>query len=535
MLANQRRYDVDWLRTLALGLLIVYHIAVAFQPFGSAILFIQNEETLDALWVPMRMLNVWRIPILFLISGMGVAFAMRRRSWRALLNDRTARILLPLLFGSIFIAPISIYLATIWYQLNEGGGGSYVPTAAHLWFLSNIYLYVLLLLPLFTYFKNHPENRFLQGLGWLVSQPLGIFIISHPVVAETLLVQPWSFETYASTLHGLALGLVLFLTGFLFISVERDFWPAVTRHRFVALLLGVVLYAFRITFETSPMWLIGIESVSWMLAILGFGALYLNQSSKGLRYLSAAVYPIYIIHLPVQTALSYLLFQLELSAWIKFILLVIGTFTLSFVLYEFVLRRVNWMRPLFGMQREGAAAPAQAKEAVSETLSWGTILGVTGFILTAVAGIIIALFFIFGSGSPETELLNGSVTDRFRAEGVSRSAEENLLEVESLWGTLNAALDAEDIRRTHILALEIFVLLDVVENPDAEGLDPSLQETIERKREEADSRSSEENLNAARGLTIMLREGIGTREIGRAKDHAVEIYAIMAHLQEMGR
>ncbi|SVA84838.1 uncharacterized protein METZ01_LOCUS137692, partial [marine metagenome] len=30
----KRRYDVDWLRVLALGLLIIYHISVVFQPWA---------------------------------------------------------------------------------------------------------------------------------------------------------------------------------------------------------------------------------------------------------------------------------------------------------------------------------------------------------------------------------------------------------------------------------------------------------------------------------------------------------------------
>lgn len=534
-LAGQRRHDIDWLRTLALGLLIIYHIVVAFQPFASAILFIQNEESLVSLWIPMMMLNVWRIPILFLISGMGVAFAMRRRSWRALLNDRTARILLPFVFGSIFVAPLSTYLATMWYQLNPDGSGSYFPNPAHLWFLGNIYLYVLLLLPLLTFFKHHPENRFLRTVRWLFRQPLGIFVVALPVVAETLVIRPWSFVTYASTLHGLVLGFLLFLTGFLFIKVESDFWPAVTGHRFVALGVGLVLYAFRIMNDEAIMWLIGIESVSWMLAILGFGALYLNQPSKMLSYLSAAVYPIYIIHLPIQTALSYLLFPLELSAWIKLILLVSGTFAVSFTLYELVLKRISWIRPLFGMKRDDSDSSPQANEAVGEKLTWGTILGISGFILTIVAGIIFAIFFLFDS--PETDLLDIPVVDRFRAEGLSRSTDENLREVEFLWGELNAALEREDAGRAQILALEIVILLDVVENPDREGLDPAFEEIVEGKQKDAAARSAEENLNMAGDLTLSLREELGRREIDLAKETAIGIYAITEYLQEieMGR
>jgi len=69
-----RRNDVDWIRVIALGLLIIYHAVVAFQPWGHKIWFIENGEHLEVLWIPMAMINVWRIPILFMVSGMGVFF-----------------------------------------------------------------------------------------------------------------------------------------------------------------------------------------------------------------------------------------------------------------------------------------------------------------------------------------------------------------------------------------------------------------------------------------------------------------------------
>ena len=31
---SQRRYDIDWLRTLAMGLLIIYHVVISFQSVG---------------------------------------------------------------------------------------------------------------------------------------------------------------------------------------------------------------------------------------------------------------------------------------------------------------------------------------------------------------------------------------------------------------------------------------------------------------------------------------------------------------------
>ncbi len=103
MSSTSRRYDIDWLRVIAIGLLLIYHIGIGFQPFGVLIQFIQSNEPLEALWVPMSMLNIWRIPLLFFVSGMGVCFAIRKRNWKQLLLERGRRILVPFLFGMFLL------------------------------------------------------------------------------------------------------------------------------------------------------------------------------------------------------------------------------------------------------------------------------------------------------------------------------------------------------------------------------------------------------------------------------------------------
>ena len=64
-----RRYDIDWLRDFALGLLIVYHISIVFQPWSYFIYFPQSEKPLESIWLVMGLINIWRIPLLFIISG----------------------------------------------------------------------------------------------------------------------------------------------------------------------------------------------------------------------------------------------------------------------------------------------------------------------------------------------------------------------------------------------------------------------------------------------------------------------------------
>src|SRR5690349_23001336 len=140
-----RRYDIDWIRVIAIGLLLIYHIAIGFQPWGIMIAFIANSTSWDSLWIPMTMLNVWRIPLLFFVSGMGVYFALQNRNWKELLKERAARILIPFLFGVFVIFPISLYIWQSYYKF----GISYSPNPGHLWFLGNIFVYVVIFIPVF--------------------------------------------------------------------------------------------------------------------------------------------------------------------------------------------------------------------------------------------------------------------------------------------------------------------------------------------------------------------------------------------------
>ena len=347
--AKQRRYDIDWLRTFALGLLIIYHVVVSFQPWGYLIFFLQNRQPLPWIWNIMSMVNIWRIPLLFMVSGMGLHFAMQRRNWKQLLKDRTLRILVPFVSGYFLVCPISIYVALKYY----GSDASYVPNAGHLWFLANIYFYVLLLLPLFNYLKKHPENFILRLSREILSRPFGIFIMALPIMAEARLVNPQSFPTYANTSHGFWLGMICFFIGFIFISLKDVFWKSVAKIRRIAISMALLLYLVRFFvfhFTETPILLIAFESMCWMLAIFGYGSQYLNKPSGSLTYFSKAVYPIYIIHMPVQYGISYYLLPLPLPAILKLFLLLTGTFGVSLFLYEYVIRRLTWIRPLFGMK-----------------------------------------------------------------------------------------------------------------------------------------------------------------------------------------
>ena len=344
----KRRYDVDWLRTLAMALLITYHVVLCFQPWAGIIGFPRNDPSLEGVWPFMAMVNIWRIPILFLVSGMGVRFAMEHRDWKQLLKDRTVRILLPYLFGIVGLQSLANIMMPY-----LGWDAEYEITFGHLWFLLNIFIYFSCFMGIMLYLKDKPDNGLFRFLSKVIRWPAGIFLFALPLMLEAWLVNPQYFSSYVDTVHGWLMGAICFFIGFTFISLGDVFWPAVMRIRWLALALAAPLFLLRVFVleqDASFNWLIAFESMSWMLAVLGFSSRYLNRPSNRLRYFSRAVYPVYIIHLPIQFIAAYFLLPQSLPAYLKLALLLLCTYGFSLFLYEFVLRRLKWLRPLFGMK-----------------------------------------------------------------------------------------------------------------------------------------------------------------------------------------
>jgi peptidoglycan/LPS O-acetylase OafA/YrhL len=347
-MTTERRHDIDWLRVIAIGLLLIYHIAIVFQPWAMFIGFIRSDELMESLWKPMSMLNVWRIPLLFYVSGMGIYFAIRKRNWKELLFERSKRILLPFLFGMIAIVPLHFLIFQQYYNLPLG----YYAHPAHLWFLGNIFAYVLILLPLFFYLKKIENGRFMKGLSSLMSNPIGPLSISVFFILETIIVRPQAFEMYAQTWHGFFLGFLAFFFGFLFVYSGKAFWQTVLKWRWLYLGIAVVFYILRLmVFELkSPGYLIAIESNCWIYAIFGFGYKFLNKPGVALSYLSQAAYPIYIIHMFALYAAAMIILPLELPVIVKFTATIVFTGTMCFLIYEFIIRRIGFLRPLFGLK-----------------------------------------------------------------------------------------------------------------------------------------------------------------------------------------
>ena len=156
---STRRYDLDWLRVIAFGLLILYHTGMFYVTWDWHVKSVHAGPGIE--WL-MRLVNPWRLALLFVISGVALRFlADKTGSAARLARERTVRLGLPILFGmAVVVAPQS------WLQLTESGEfhGSFLkfwpqyldpashfsiitPTWNHLWYVVYLLVYTLLLAP----------------------------------------------------------------------------------------------------------------------------------------------------------------------------------------------------------------------------------------------------------------------------------------------------------------------------------------------------------------------------------------------------
>src|SRR5262245_12289406 len=149
-----RRADLDWLRVLAFGLLILYHAGMAWSGWSW---HVTSSDSIAWLREGMRFLNRWRMPLLFLVSGAAVMLALGSRPAGPFVRDRLRRLLLPLAFGMIVLVPPQVYLERLYRGQFDGSFLDWLPQAFHgvypagnlswhhLWFLAYVLVLTLAL------------------------------------------------------------------------------------------------------------------------------------------------------------------------------------------------------------------------------------------------------------------------------------------------------------------------------------------------------------------------------------------------------
>jgi hypothetical protein len=366
--AGQRRYDLDWLRILALGVLILYHIGMYYVAEWEW--HIKSAQTYAWLQDLMTLTNPWRMSLLFLLSAMGLSLAQQHMKAGRMLWLRSQRLLLPLLFGMFVVVVPQVYFEALSQQLIEPGYLQFwwqyinpqttllpehhspigLLTWNHLWFLPYVWCYSLLILLLRLPLNSFAQSRFVQQLParyalLLVLLLLGVswYFLRKLFPTTHALLDDW---------YGHAKYFGVFVAGYL-LAQQPLWWAAILKHRRMFLLGALCCYGLLLLdrhdmFEPyasmfdellfvrlSYGLVLSLNHWLWLLAVLGYAGWYLNRpvspiDPKGAiyRYASPAILPWYLLHqsliIVFASWLKPLAIPAGLEVWLLLLLTVAG-------------------------------------------------------------------------------------------------------------------------------------------------------------------------------------------------------------------
>ncbi len=397
-----RLYFLDWIRIFAFFVLIVYHTGMYYVSWDW---HVKSADASTAIEPLMMLSSPWRLGLLFMISGVASAYMLGKIRIRTFIGQRSWKLLVPLVFGMLVIVPPQAYFEVVEKVGYTGGYPEFMqlyvtgyhgfcrdhdclrlPTWNHLWFVTYLWLYTLVLGAL-AWIAGPRLQSWSDKLGSLLT---GWKIIVLPVAvlaaARFALADSYpSNHSVAGDWYNHALYGFLFLLGVM-LARQAGFWQRVEDIRWTSLGLWLAAWAVIVAYYSMPEALAAAPEVqAWrpvlrviysmgqwvpILTVCGFGHRHLRNDSANRRYLTQAVFPVYILHQTLIVSMAHWLKPVKLAAPVEGVVLVVLTFAISFGAFE-IIRRVPLLRPLFGLnlrtatasQTPAYASPAQAKAA----------------------------------------------------------------------------------------------------------------------------------------------------------------------------
>jgi glucans biosynthesis protein C len=371
---STRRYDLDWLRVLAILTIFTFH-TTRFFDLGDW--HVKNPATYLLAQTYIDFLVLWIMPLIFVISGMSLFYALGKGGFGRFAKDKVLRLGVPLLVGAFTHASIMVYLERtthhlfsgtyfqflpLYFQGFYGFGGNFAWMGLHLWYLLVLFVFSLVMYPFFRLLKG-PAKSALAAFTRFLSVPGMMYFLAAPIMWVLVTTNPRSILGMRD-MGGwyLFAYLFFFLNGFILISSDA-LQRRIIQFRWVSLALGLGIFAagfiyfsqagdplYRTMIYTLYQCLVGVVSWCIILAILGFGMQKLNFTTPFLQYASEAVLPFYILHQTVLLLVGYYVVRWSIPDPLKWLVIAVISFALIIATYEYLIRRNNALRFLFGMK-----------------------------------------------------------------------------------------------------------------------------------------------------------------------------------------
>jgi glucan biosynthesis protein C len=374
----ERRYDIDWLRSLAMLAVFLFHCARLFDYDDW---HVKNDQLTLGMSIFIGILVQWIMPIFFILSAESSYFSLRFRSAGHYVRERFKRLFIPLVFGIFAHVPFQVYFERVSHSQFSGSfieffphyfdglygfGGNFAWMGLHLWFLLVLLIFSMLVLPLFLFLRKDKVQRVISRAAVFFKRPGAILLFALPLALAELVFRPDGLGRREMGGWNIFVYLVIFIYGYLLAS-DIQFKAAIEKHRIASLVMAVITTVIMIFWRLSenyPSWgysfgyilaasLRAFNSWFWLTAILGFGSRYLNIKRGILRYTNRAVLPFYALHQTIILAIGFYVVRWEVSVALKYIIISLLSFATIMLIYDLVIKRVGLFRFLFGMKRHG--------------------------------------------------------------------------------------------------------------------------------------------------------------------------------------
>jgi glucan biosynthesis protein C len=383
----QRRFDLDWLRILAILSVFVYH-STRFFNLGDW--HVKNPITYAGVQALESFMEIWMMPLIFMISGASIFYAMNKGGVGTFFKDKVLRLLVPLAVVVFTHASLQVYLEKITHgrfsgsyfaflplyfdgvYLDIGSTGNFAFHGMHMWYVLILFIFCLIFYPLFRWWKGSGRGV-MNMLGNLLASPWTMWLaLTLPIFLLDLWIDNtdwvfgaggWAFLYY----------IFFLLYGFVIMSHER-LQVNIRRARWAYLIAGLILsatFVFLNMNTANPViepWenelgdpLYFLSACILLPAFLGFAMQHLTQTTSVLKYSNEAVLPFYILHQTVLLVIGYFVVQLAIPDLAKWMIIFLSSFPIILAIYEFVVRRFNLMRVLFGMRSLSKTSVSQTR------------------------------------------------------------------------------------------------------------------------------------------------------------------------------
>jgi hypothetical protein len=377
-----RQHYIDWLRVIATIGIFLFHNSRAYNYSDWSI---KNAQTTLVATQFVEFMDIWMMPLFFVLSGASVYYSLRSRSAGSFLKERFFRIMIPWLLTGIFIiAPPQVYLERLSHgQFNGnffqfiphyfdglyGFGGNFAFHGMHIWYLMQLSFFSIILLPLFlrrvkTGLSPAQSIAVKLGKSWVLAL-LWLLVASTALLSKAIglgfteQMGSWDILSYAMFF---ILGYLLFASvGLQEATKKQGGWFLMAALAFSALHL-ILKFSIRPAFyEDIDIRLLA--TWGWIVGLLWLGRRLLNFTNRFLAHVNEMVLPFYILHQTIIIMVAYFVVQTSLVIPLKYGITVMISFAAIVVLYELLVSRIGVLRFLLGMKGKVAASGPKSASA----------------------------------------------------------------------------------------------------------------------------------------------------------------------------